>query len=133
MFLVHDCTQKCNAVSIRVSPVTDVVSLCYLMTTVSVQQSQQLPKVFTIPSMPGKTGQIPPTPCRLNSFVLVLGQVELVCLLCYISNVSVSCFMLPWLPSPSPKHSNLKPRAVLFCEPLPLQEKLSLHFRKKLH
>lgn len=53
-----------NAESILVSPVTSVVSP---MTTVTVQQSRQLPKVFTIPSVLCKAGPIPPTFLCLGS------------------------------------------------------------------
>lgn len=45
--------------------------------------------------------------------------------LCFLFHVTLAS-------SFAPKHcNNLKPRAVLFCEPLPLQEKLSLHFGEK--
>lgn len=74
-------------------PLWQVWLVCCLMTKETVQQSQEL--VFTnLKAHCAKSGQITP----LNSSILVICRVVLVCLLCYIRGTSVSCFMLLWLP-----------------------------------
>ena len=114
-----------NAVSLRVSPVTSVVSLYCLMSTVTVQQSQELVFIHLKHTVQKQVKQLPWIPLSSLSSYISLSSLLHWRYLCFLFHITLAS-------SSAPKHcSNLKPRAVLFCEPLPLQEKLSLHFGEK--
>ena len=120
--LVHDHTQKYKC---------SVPASLWLVSIVSWAQwlSSNLRSWFSF---------ISSTLCKSRSnnspeFLLVLCQVILVCLLCYIGGTSVSCFTLPWLP-PLPLNIAATLNHVLCCSVNHFLFRRSFHYilgRKK--